>query len=94
MWRIALFPNTSKLGYLGKSKAIKTLHLIHTLKHQNSAKREMVQDMKNVKKNLGILDAIEVLFAKSKNCGKWPYQFATIVASAKILLVIDDLQYI
>jgi len=77
---MALFPNTSKLGYFGLN--MRNIEIFSFNYHLKKSK----QDVK-----FFILVTKDALLQCHKKYGKWPYLFATIVANTKILLDIAGL---
>jgi hypothetical protein len=81
MWRMALYPNTSKLGYFGLNMRKIDVFSFFTLEKSK-------QDVKFI-----ILVTKDALLLCHKKCDELPYLFATIVANTKILLDIADLRH-
>ena len=71
---------------------LRSFHLIHTLNHQNDVKSDGTGSenwqFEHIIRHL----EMPILLCHTK-CGEWPYLFATIVANAKIMLDIADLNY-
>ena len=95
MWRMALYPNISKLLCSEQKKVLATKLSVFNFNSHISIKTSKDPDKSWPRMYLlkFCLRQANAILALSSKYGKWPYSFATFVANEKILLDTAELDH-